>query len=99
MSQGHTEGGMEGGWVDHVQYKICFCFYELSSSTLRLNARILMQAPPCLMQVRNSLVYEIALRVGELWNHIPAHGASKTSCPKGIIKCKNQRDFFSAIPG
>lgn len=65
-----------------------------SSSSLRLNARILMQTPPCLMQLRNSLVYDITLRVGEFWNHMSADDASKTSCPKGIIKSKNQQDFF-----
>jgi len=46
------------------------------------------------MQLRNSLVYDITLRVGEFWNHMSADDASKTSCPKGIIKSKNQQDFF-----
>lgn len=53
-----------------------------------------MQTPPCLMQLRNSLVYDITLRVGEFWNHMSANDASKTSRPKGIIKSKNQQDFF-----
>jgi hypothetical protein len=47
-----------------------------------------------MMQVRNSLVYDIALRVGAVWNHMSAHGASRNRCPKGIIKWKNQQDFF-----
>jgi hypothetical protein len=90
-------GWREGG---RTTFSIRSVFASMnSSSTLRLNARILMQTPPCLMEVRNSLVYDIALRVGEFWNHMPAHGVSRTSCPKGIIKCKNQRDFFSAMPG